>query len=205
MGLIVGSGVLIGKTLIQEAQTKDTMAIATDLAIAVREFKNNYNYFPGDLPDVAVKISGIASESVCSYNRDDDSHAPDFIVGNGVINTEAVGDGKLSEVECLPQHLAEAGLIRGNYAVASDGHIAPMRSHFGAVRIVSRADFDADNGTSVYPVGMQGKIRNIIVFDHLPLDVARGIDRAMDDGNITTGRNRASAEQNPVPFYIMPL
>ncbi|MBF0109214.1 MAG: hypothetical protein HQL76_08570 [Magnetococcales bacterium] len=190
MGLIIGSGVLMGQTMIQGARTKDTMAIVSDLARAVRFFREKYNYLPGDIPDAKAKIAtGVAD--ACDYDRDDDTQDPP-VVGNGVIDDVAVGEGKSSESACVPEHLSRAEMIRG-------GGVA-MRSRFGVVRILSRAALELETGAPA----VSGRWRNVIVLEQLPLDVAREMDRQMDDGVAEAGSHRFVA-QDPVPLYVLPL
>ncbi len=76
-------------------------------------------------------------------------------------------------------------------------------SRFGAVRIISRGDFEDEAGRTVFPVS--STVRNVILFANLPLKIAQDIDRNMDDGDISSGNFRASAKQDPVPLYAVAL
>jgi len=173
--------------------------MATDLSVAVRTFKDRYKYFPGDLPDAQNKIPEVQND--CNYNRDNDANTPP-VVGNGLIDTKEVIANGLSEVECLPIHLSRAGLIRGSDPTQPS---TPMRSRFGVVRILSRIDF----ATEPLAPNLPDHLRNVIVFEDLPVDVAQEMDRNMDDGNTTTGQHRSSPitnpSQGPVKFYVVPL
>lgn len=200
MGLIVGSGILIGQTMVEGARAKDAMAIATDLATAVYEFKDRYKYFPGDLPDaLPSKIPGVSSG--CSYNR-----------SSGSTNSGTVGNGLIDygEANCAIEHLQKAGLIKGS--------TQPIRSRYGNVRIESRAACEAELSTLLgsaytFPPNASdtsfnalSQVQHVIILEGLPLSVAREIDRNMDDGDPTTGRHQAFPNaQDPVPLYIIGL
>ncbi|MBF0174728.1 MAG: type II secretion system protein [Magnetococcales bacterium] len=190
MGLLVGTGILMGRAMIEGARAKDTMAMASDLVVAVRGFKEKYHYLPGDLPNARAKISTDVPVE-CDYTRDDDANTP-MVVGNGVIDAVVVGVDKLSETSCVSEHLSHAGMIKGGAEA--------MRSRFGVVRVLSRAAFELETGAPDLP----DTWRNVIVFEQLPLDVAQEMDRQMDEGGFNSGQHRYVA-QDPVPLYVLPL
>ncbi|MBF0435674.1 MAG: prepilin-type N-terminal cleavage/methylation domain-containing protein [Magnetococcales bacterium] len=194
MGLIVGSGILMGRSLIDSGHAKEIVAMATDLNIAVKQFKERYHYFPGDLPNANNDIGAIATTSECNYSPTQNTNA-----GNGRIETAAITN-KSTEVDCVANHLYSAGFIKGG--------TASMRSRFGTVSVVATSD------SHFSTANLTGNPTHIIEFADLPLDIARDVDRTLDDGNISQGRMRGiNADgsaidlntQDSVPFYAVPL
>lgn len=199
MGLLVGSGILLGRSLIDSGHSQEIVAMATDLNIAVKNFKQRYHYFPGDLPDAQNDISAITAN--CSYTPVQNINA-----GNGAIETAAVA-GKSTEVACVPDHLYHAGFIP--WIFDKDGDIV---SKFGKVRIMATAQ------SSFKDVALDGHPDHIIQLENLPVEIARDVDRYLDNGDITTGRMQGinatvppAIDSDPnnqpetVRFYAVPL
>ena len=79
-----------------------------------------------------------------------------------------------------------------------------MKSAYGSVRVVANKFSNVFVGTNPLPLTIQ----NVIEFANLPCDVAKEIDRKIDDDNLATGNVRASVAScgpNPVPFLAMGL
>lgn len=187
--------VLQGRSMLQSMQVKNTMAIAADLSSATRSFRERYHYLPGDLPVSAAPNAEITDlTGTCSVGGN----------GDGVIKVaQASGPATLTESACAVIHLLHAGLIR-----AGGGYV---RSHYGAVRIVGNS-IAAGSVTAAGTNPVPTTIINLIEFDDLPCDVALEIDLKLDDGNLATGRARASVATctagtggTIVPSFAVPL
>ena len=173
IGLLLG-GILKGQSLIRSMQVKDVVAIIKDLQASSQFFKDRYHYLPGDWPFAANEIQNVVAGGD----------------GNGLIGTAA-------EAALVPNHLLNAGFIRG------DG--VQIRTQYGNVRVISRA---ASNVAAVLPASIQ----NVIELANLPCEIATEIDVKLDDGNINTGNARASVANcvdggvnDPVPFCAVGL
>ena len=171
IGLILG-GILQGQSLIRGMQVKDVMAIIKDLQTSSQYFKERYHYLPGDWVFSANEIPNV----VAGGN------------GNGLIAG--------AEVALVPNHLVNAGFIRG------DG--IQLRTQYGNVRVVSRAT----SNVATLPPAFQ----NVIELANLPCDVVMEIDLKIDDGFINAGNARASVANcvagganDPVPFFAVGL
>ncbi|MBF0382473.1 MAG: prepilin-type N-terminal cleavage/methylation domain-containing protein [Magnetococcales bacterium] len=195
VGLILGTGVMMSGSLISGAHSKDVSKLAADLIIASSNFKERYGYLPGDLPDAANDISGIAAADACNYDR-----TTDTVAGNGLIENNTATGGKSSEMACAPVHLTNAGFIKG------DG--STIRTDFGSVFLMDRATAEA-LGTNAL-VAIDDSIRNVIVFYNLPRNVVLALDEMFDDGVISSTTGKAIASDSSVdtaivPFFAIPL
>lgn len=173
IGLILG-GILQGQSLIRSMQVKDVMSIIKDLQTSSQYFKERYHYLPGDWPFTANEIPNVGLGAGGN--------------GNGLITG--------AEVALVPNHLVNAGYIRG------DG--LQIGTRFGNVRVISRA---ASNVTT-----LPTSIQNVIELANLPCEIAIELDLKMDDGTIGTGNARASVANcvagganDPVPFFAIGL
>ncbi|MEO5379109.1 MAG: prepilin-type N-terminal cleavage/methylation domain-containing protein [Magnetococcus sp. DMHC-6] len=197
MGLIVGTGLLSGQSLVQGGHAKEVIETASDLIGAVQKFKERYHYFPGDLPDAGDDISNIPVE--CDYSRLEDPNA-----GNGVIEAATISSKK-SELFCAAIHLYQAGFLKSNPNNEIGGYI---RTRFGQIHLISRSDV-ADQ------TKIPTTVRNVLEFEGLPFEIAVELDIALDDGNISTGKmladdtTRTSLADGDVVqivnYFIVPL
>lgn len=116
IGLMVG-GVLAGGTLVRQAQVRSVMSDVDNFRTAVYSFKSEYGYLPGDMPNATdywqfrggttgkdAACYGIASSYVGTCNGD----------GSGTLQWNF-------ERFLVYQHLADAGLISGQYTGSSAG------------------------------------------------------------------------------------
>jgi prepilin-type N-terminal cleavage/methylation domain-containing protein len=158
-----------GQALLTEVDVKNAIAVSQDLSRAIRDFKERYHYLPGDLPKAGEDIPGLTP--ACT-NRGG---------GNGLIDT-------LEEIQCVPDHLYRAGYISGG-KISNDSEAITLsvsyRGTRGKVNIVARrkASFA---GLESYPQSIQ----HIMEFESVPAEIAEGIDRQLDDGNLETGNVR---------------
>jgi prepilin-type N-terminal cleavage/methylation domain-containing protein len=191
IGLLAGGSVFLANSLIQGTHAKEIMAMATDLSVAVRQFKDRYHYFPGDLPEANPDITAVADGGVCDYSNTNDPSGTD--IGDGEIDTDTI-TAKNTEVDCVADHLYNSGFIKSGI----DG----LRTRFGAIRIIVNSD------SNFSAITLVGNPKHIIEFAQLPLEIAQEMDRSLDDGDITTGSMQGSAGDtttDPVPFYAVPL
>ena len=191
-GLLLGSGILMGDSLIRGMQAKELLAMIEDLSTGTRYFKEKYHYLPGDLPLASNDITGIVAAGVCDYQTTEAD------VGNGLINITVIASRSL-ETDCLVEHLAQAGYLKGG----ADA----FRTRFGTVRIVANS---ALTGATVHSnvTTLPSSILNVIEFANLPWDIAQELDRTLDDGDMATGNARWDTEVEDgedVAFYAMPL
>jgi prepilin-type N-terminal cleavage/methylation domain-containing protein len=171
VGLLLG-GILQGQSLIRSMQVKDVIATIKDIQTASQYFQERYHYLPGDWRFTANEIVNVTAGGN----------------GNGLITA--------AESLLVPNHLANAGLIRG------DG--TPIRTIYGAVRVIGRNVSNVSN----LPI----TILNVIELANLPCEIANEIDAKLDDGNINTGNMRANVASctvgganDPVPFLALGL
>jgi len=92
IGLLIG-GVLKGNSVIEGARTKDAIKSVQELQAAALQFKDKYGFWPGDLPNPQLQISGVAA--ACAAGT-----------GTGAIDTPA-------KRNCARDELILTGMIRG--------------------------------------------------------------------------------------------
>lgn len=182
-GVLVGSGVITGN-----AKTTDTITLIKDLNSAIIEFKNRYHYLPGDLPNAANDISGIAVGSACDI-------LPPGTIGNGQIDPDV---GPITETTCVALELIQAGLIKGNsqgVGIFTKNNL----SNIPDVLVTARRTI----GLNPLPSSFLNEIQLL----NQPCDTARAIDLKLDDGDFATGNVRASVAtctpkgaNDPVPI-----
>lgn len=178
--------VLKPSSLIENAQTKDLIAIAKDYRAAMAEFKNRYKYLPGDFPDVQDEFSTVSAG--CRL-------APGALptTGNGLIDTA-------TESGCVNEQLNLAELV----SIPAGALVRDYKEQRIAIRVIGRA---ASNlaGTAAFPTGVQ----HIVEYSNVPIAMARGVDAALDDGNLITGNvqrsDTATPLADPVPFLGVKL
>jgi prepilin-type N-terminal cleavage/methylation domain-containing protein len=191
-GLLV-TGMLLGtSSLIQSGRTQGAMSMATDLSGAARDFKQRFHFLPGDFPVDAASAEIPGLLAVCITGGANAGN------GDGLI--------QLAEAACVPEHLAKSGYIKGVPDAATG--LVGLRTTWGVVRVIANGASGVAAGTNPLPVN----IANVVEFASLPCDVAVEIDSKIDDGNLATGKVRASVAtctpkglNDPVPFLAIPL
>lgn len=124
LGLLTG-GVLTGQSMIRSA---NLLSVTTDYQTylsAVKQFQTKYGSLPGDMPD-ATNYWGVAggtgSDTTCrATNSSSLSNPKNTCNGNGNGDVFDPGDGTYNETYRVWQHLANAGMIKGNYSGAATG------------------------------------------------------------------------------------
>ncbi len=160
---ILSVAILRSQTVLDRAAVAEAIAAIKDLRAAVATFRQRYRYLPGDFPvdKNHPEIPGVRGD--CRRG------------GSGGGNGN--GDIEQNESRCASEQLIRAGLIRGD----PDEQI---KTRLGAVSLKRTAD--AGVSFSNPP-----QIRNVLVFDNVPCDVALEIDRKIDDGLLSAGSVRA--------------
>ncbi len=90
------------------------------------------------------------------------------------------GECGATEANCVQEHLSGAGLIKsGANGLATD---------FGGISVIANAASTVGAGPNPLPAST----RNVIELFNLPCAVALAVDTSLDDGNLATGKIRAS-------------
>lgn len=176
-GILLAAGLMAGRGQISRAQAQDVIQIAGDLQTAAVTFKQRYGYLPGDWVFVANQIPNIGAGGTGGT------------IGNGLIEgTLSVTTGVATaadEIGQAPQQLYQAGLIG---KVGSNVQ-QPLQTQFGPVHMAIRSAANTSIAyNNAYPA-----VPNVIIFYNLPCEVVLDVDRALDDGDPTTGKVRTSA------------
>jgi type II secretory pathway pseudopilin PulG len=180
---IILTVVLTSTSLIGSSHAQAVQATVKDLSEAIARFRERYGYLPGDMPNATTRIPGVVANS-CSVTAN----------GNG--------DGQIDagEVACVPNHLFNAGFIKGG-----TGAITLSQSDkLITVRAIARSA----SGVTSFPTST----RNVIEILNLPCRSAQELDVKSDDGNFASGKARASvasctegATNDPVPAMALAL
>ena len=114
LGLLTG-GVLTGQSLIRAAEMRSVTNDVTRFRVAVHTFRAKYFALPGDMAN-ATDFWGLknADLALCTQNAATDKATCDGN-GDGKIQTSGNGDNQ-DEWWLSWQHLANAGLIEGQYS-----------------------------------------------------------------------------------------
>ncbi len=114
LGLLTG-GVLAGQSLIRAAELRSVTQEFSQYTIAINAFKDRYFQIPGDM-DNATRFWGDNATHCADPGITDGT--PGTCNGNndGVIERDAAASGQESEGYMFWQHLANAGLVDGNYS-----------------------------------------------------------------------------------------
>jgi prepilin-type N-terminal cleavage/methylation domain-containing protein len=172
-----------GKSLIGASHAQAVQATVKDLSEAMVRFRERYGYLPGDMPNATTRIPGVAAGS-CSATAN----------GNG--------DGQIDagEVACVPNHLFNAGYIKGG--------TGPITLSQGDRLVTVRAIAHAASGVTSFPTST----RNVIEVLNLSCRSAQELDAKSDDGNFASGNTRASVAScvegttnDPVPSVAFAL
>jgi prepilin-type N-terminal cleavage/methylation domain-containing protein len=123
LGLLTG-GILGGQSLIEAAKLRSIGQEYEKFNIAINAFKEKYNSIPGDMTN-ATQFWGRADDGTFSGNCAD----PEDDLGTGTQTCNGDGDGKVGmwapswvyyDTFRFWQHLANAGMIDGNYTGVPD-------------------------------------------------------------------------------------
>ena len=167
IGLLLGA-ILKGESLLDSGRVHDIVVISQDLSSAIREFKQRYHMYPGDMLINATtpEIPGVG--------------APCLAGGANAGNRNGIIDG--SESPCVPEALGRAGLI-GKALIDPVTGLYTINTYYGRGSVI------ASSGSGVT---MPPTVLYVLQLTNVPCDIAMQIDRKMDDGNLATGNVRAS-------------
>lgn len=160
IGLIMG-GVLSGRSVIRNAQTKDVVKGVGDIAIAAQQFKDRYGNWPGDLATAVASIPGLTAS--CIGNN------------NGVIDTGA-------ESACASEELIRASMLRGDAAspITLNGVVT--------LTLTNRTAAAALPGLATLPVSWINVVRIQNIDCDIALQIDRALDDGDGTkGNFRTG------------------
>lgn len=150
IGFLVG-GVVVGKHMIRSANIQESVARIQYYTSAVHKFRDRYYALPGDMPNATDFWGSVnGTTDVNCVAPPSASAGDDFGVGTGTETCNGNGDGHIGGVSGLCgehfepfrawQHLANAGLIEGQYT----GNTG------------SRSNYDAVPGENVPATPIQG-------------------------------------------------
>lgn len=180
LGVVAGA---TGRSLIGTSHSQAVQATVKDLAEAIARFRERYGYLPGDMPNATTRIPGVVANS-CSVTAN----------GNG--------DGQIDagEVACVPNHLFNAGFIKGG--------TGPITLSQGERRVTIQVVARSVSAVSGFPTST----RNVIEILNLSCRSALELDTKSDDGNFASGNTRASVASctesganDPVPAVAFAL
>lgn len=122
IGLLIG-GIMVGKDMIRAAELRSITTEKDQIQTAVMIFEQKYFAIPGDMPN-ATAFWGTMPTGTCNIATSSGGGASGGNGtqtcngdGNGGVYTNESGSGVAPNAEILLfwQHLANAGLIKGNY------------------------------------------------------------------------------------------
>ncbi len=177
--------VLKGESLIGTAKTTDVIAIANDISNASLAFKVKYHYLPGDFPvnTTTPEISDLSlpQNAACLVS-------PRLGDGDALINAK--------QSQCVPVHLFASGMTKVHGTAQTDpadptSNLYIFKSFYGPVQVI-QLSLSQTYTSPTAPLPAPNNVFNVIEFINLPCNVAQDVDRKMDDGNLATGKVRAS-------------
>jgi hypothetical protein len=183
VGLFFAMTFLRGGVQKESAGVNDVVMTHKELTAAIKTFKRQYHYLPGDLPNAGKLIENLPE--VCRI--------PTFTnkIGNGLIDTA-------NEIQCVPEELKLAGVYNAHLSV--DGlHVLNIRNG-NKLTVLAAAIAHVPN-IATAPLLPQ----NVIEVDNLLCEAARAVDLLLDDGNLGTGNVQAApAYVNCAPGSVVP-
>lgn len=202
IGLLVG-GVLGGRALIRASKSQSVATDLTRIDGAVTQFSNRYNALPGDMLD-AQNYWGIADAVANNCITTDSTGNSTTCNGDndGMIETTSTGS---AEIFRFWQHLANAGMVAGNYsgkqgpAGTTDAVIGTNVMRGSKLEDIGYSVEYVDNVGTSYFAGTYGNLliaggRNAGTATRTPKWTpaeALGIDEKLDDGKPGRGSIRA--------------
>ncbi len=183
VGLFLGMTFLRGAAQKDSAVANDVVMMQKDLTEAIREFKRQFHYLPGDLPNAANKIEKLPD--LCRIPMITNN------IGNGLIDTA-------NEIQCVPEELKLAGFYNAHLAV--DGLHVFITNNGNQLTVLAAGIAHVPNiaAAPLLPP-------NVIEVANLSCGAAQAVDQQLDDGNLGTGNVQvAPAYVNCAPGSIVP-
>lgn len=185
LGLLVG-GILSGQSLIRASQLRALTRQYQGYYTAVQTFRDKYFALPGDMTN-ATQFWGLrAAGAACMGSASSDTKTCD---GNGDGQID-IAPGSSVEYTRFWQHLANAGLIEGqynglNYPASKLGGTTRFAGQWSGTLTGNTINFDGDYGNVLYTTDML-----------IPSELWN-IDTKMDDGIPSTGKVVVLATTGP--------
>lgn len=176
IGLLLG-GVLKGQELIASAKAKNLAADFRNIALLVYGYQDKYRAMPGDQGAAELAAAfGAGVATACT------PAAPNLCAtGNGRIDGNWNSNGVTDESYVFWQHVRLANLATGSTVTGGAGYL-PRNAVGGQMGIEGGA-------AGSYIAGMAGGF--FICSDSIPGALVRQVDRALDDGEASTGSVQA--------------
>jgi prepilin-type N-terminal cleavage/methylation domain-containing protein len=180
---IILAAIVNASSLIGGSQSQALQAGVKDLADAITRFRDRYGYLPGDMPNATTRIPGVVANS-CSVTAN----------GNG--------DGQIDagEMPCVPNHLFNAGFIKGGAETIT----LSQGQRLVTIQAIARGA----SAVTSFPTST----RNVIQLLNVSCRGAQEFDTKSDDGNFASGNTRASVAScteggtnDPVPAIAIGL
>lgn len=124
LGLLTG-GILAGQSLIRAAELRSVTTQASQYRAAVYSFRDKYFALPGDMTNATAfwqSAGGTGSDNICIAAQSTASPATCNGNGDGLVFNLTGWDH--AERFMAWKHLANAGLIEGNYSGVTEGAVA---------------------------------------------------------------------------------
>lgn len=204
LGLLTG-GILAGQSLIHAAELRAASAEIEKYSAALVNFQDKYDALPGDMPNAVAFWGAIAGDSSDNYTAScRNVPSADSRTCNGDGNGEVTTSGNTTSYQEQPmawKHLANAGLIQGQYGGANtNGSVLNVA---GEIPVLPESKFGANlywrmlttsiTGSSTMfamPKALLLHLDTAYGRRHLPEDVWN-LDRKLDDGKPATGGFRS--------------
>lgn len=180
---IILTAIVNASSLIGGSHSQALQVGVKDLSDAIGRFRDRYGYLPGDMPNATTRIPGVVAGS-CSASAN----------GNG--------DGQIdaAEMPCVPNHLFNAGLIKGGTGAITFSQ--------GQRMVTIQAIARSASAVTAFPTST----RNVIQLLNVSCRGAQEFDTKTDDGNFASGNTRASVASctegganDPVPAIAVGL
>ena len=198
LGLLTG-GIIAGQSLIRAAELRKLTVSVQKYQKAIYAFRTKYRSFPGDMDNATffwgAADAGDGEGSDCFGVDQTGGTATCNGSGNGFIGTPTGGTGSWQWGERFTswKHLANAGLIEGNYSGKSD-HPTASNNVTAGVNTPPSIDGEAFilfvSGSVSTTFYNNGGDRNAFATRGFPLtpEEAWNLDTKLDDGKPGTGR-----------------
>ncbi len=180
IGLVIG-GIFLGRSLIRKSELNSITVELEKFKSAVNTFSDKYSALPGDMKNAAsywgtMTDCMVAENSIRTCNGDGDG-----LIETGVAATSTYGYENFQ----FWKHLANAGLISGNYTGVQDG----------AVNYYAVSSSNAPSGK------LDGSLWNIANFYSISSSAWYGFDGVYDH---TLEYGRYNKDQRPTYGIITP-
>ncbi len=202
IGLIVG-GIMVGQDMVRASQLNRVLIDKDRLVSAISNFRTRYNAWPGDMTN-ATQIWGTASGGCPNGTRSGTQTCNGN--GSGLIGDAWNGnDPRMVEMFLAMQHMANAGLISGQYngyptsgctyCSAQIGTNSPITSIYGGTFMILGLNVGHVNFFNAVPknaimFGATNGNSEVANFPILRTTEAMTLDQKVDDGTPGNGNVR---------------